>query len=346
MKTITLFLSIALLITACVKSGPEKQSETVSSSSNNSDMVTILSDPDWIAMLNLVNNTIDVYDPDDANWNDAGSKLMSWKPTTARGYSTAEVNAWGDVMDVKLRTLNGVDVWVTYAGGLVTTVTKSTGNKRWARIIGVSMAAHAVEVLPNGCVAVAGKNDNKVYLYSTTTSNYASFNLNVARATLWDPLLNRLWVTGKIGTTHVMTALIVGGTAASPTLSEDVSRRVTLPGCCGHDISPFYGDTNKLLVAEDKNYSFNKTTKVFTPLPSAIHNSMHVKSIGNLTNGQIVVLRADSFATPRPVPSCENFNSWSSCYAYFYSATGALVASRYVSNNCFYKARVWNPNYQ
>ncbi|WP_461787628.1 DUF6528 family protein [Pedobacter sp.] len=329
-----------------VSSSPTEINPPQNKTKPSKNGTAVLSSPNWIAMLNLVTNTIDVYDPNDTDWNDAGSKLMSWAPTTGRGYTSAEVSAWGDVMDVKLRNIGGVDVWVTYAGGLVTTVTKSTGNKRWARIIGIPMAAHSVELLPNGCVAVAGKNDNKVYLYSTTTSNFASFPLDVARATLWDPTLDRLWVTGMIGSTHVMTALIVGGTAASPTLTEDLTRRKTLPGCCGHDISPVYGDPNKLFLAENKNYTYDKTTKLFAPAPGAVNQLLHVKSIGNMTTGEIVTLQTDAYMVPTPNPTCSGFNDWSSCWAYVYSSSGVFLYKRYVSGNCFYKARIWNPNYQ
>jgi len=313
----------------------------------------------WIATTNQdSDHQIEVYDPAVYDWNTAAALKWSWKPTTAKGYSSSEVSLWDDPTDVKLRNttvFSGTSQAIVTSGGIMATIAAyPSGAREW--IIGFHQytGVHSVELLPNGNIAVAAAGTtgqpygNWIRGYSSSQAppnhaNYDQFNLTSAHAVLWDPSINRLWVTGYMPgiSKHVLTALIVGGTAANPTLTEDTTRRSILPGAWGHDVYPYYYDNNKLWVSMNTDfnnggvYLYDKTTKTFTTAPGA-SNRDFVKSIGNQPSGQIVEAR------PRPNPS----TGWVTDTVDFYSPAGALNAQRAVTGAKFYKARVFDPDYQ
>lgn len=323
----------------------------------------------FIATSNQATSQVEVYDPVVFDWTTAAARKWTWKPTTALGYSaTAEIPLWGDPADVKLRNTTVFDgtsqVIVTSGGRLATIAAYPSGKKIWT--MGYSndspgVSIHAAELLPNGNIALASAGRNWVRVYSSSQpipnhDSFDTFSLISAHGVLWDPSINRLWVLGQIPKgAHVLTALIVGGTAAHPTLSEDTTRRATIPGLWGHDLYADYDDANKLWVTMNVNQtngtmgvaSFDKTTKQFTWVAGAA-NRTFVKSIGNQPGAnQLVETRPDNLKTPAPVPYAPCDPSWNTSTVEFYNkTTGALVATRPVSGACFYKARIWNPCYQ
>ena len=300
----------------------------------------------WIAGSNQATDQIEVYDPVDfANWNTAGALKWSFKPTAANGYGSAEIAAWGLPSDVKLRgcsiypgSLPNV-IATCDSNGLATIASYPGKVRRWAKVVGGN--PHAVEILPNGNLAVASSTGNFVRLYASSqggsNSTYSQFNLNDAHGALWDPSINRLWVVGVIpGGVYVLTALQDTGTAAAPNLVEDTSRRYPFPIAYTHDLAANYFDTNLLWVTTNAHgYSFNKTTHQFTVLPGQSDGSF-IKGIGNQPAGQIVETRQTG--------GCA---TWTTDTMRFYDiTTGALQATRKVNGACFYKTRVWWWAYQ
>jgi hypothetical protein len=131
----TKILAIALLLAACGKQQLTQQDDDAAINAANTDASLLVEPGDIgndIMCTNNSNNQLEVFNYGDANWNDAGSLRWSWIPTTARGYTTAQISLWtsgdpeGDPMDAK-RVLTNVwsdcsEVMVTVGGQLATIV--------------------------------------------------------------------------------------------------------------------------------------------------------------------------------------------------------------------------------
>lgn len=302
----------------------------------------------WIATTDGATKSIRVFDPSVSNWNSPSALKWSWKPTASLGFSTAEINVWGGGSDVKLRNN---DVWggqwaAVSDGHLAAIVSYPDGIRKWATTF-ASDNVHSAELLPNGNIAVAASDGNWVRVYTSSqgpdSTSYAQFTINFAHAVLWDPGTNRLWVNGydAANNEHILTALIVGGTAASPTLTEDTSRRAVLPTVWAHDTYPVTGNTDRLWVSTNLGvHQYVKSTNAFDPnYPNnASANRTFVKGIGNLPSGQIVETKPDS--TKSPAGAC-TLNGWCTDTVDFYGPS----ATRSVTGAAFYKSRVWSPDY-
>ncbi|WNQ13970.1 discoidin domain-containing protein [Paenibacillus aurantius] len=204
--------------------------------------------------------------------------------------------------------------------------------------------------MPNGNIALAASNGNWVRVYASSqgssNSTYAQYDINFAHAVLWDPDRNRLWVNGQDPVTgvHILTALIVGGTAANPTLTEDPAYRKDLvPSRWAHDLQPYYNDKNKLvLTTSDGVYLYDKSTKSISK-PSGDLQQNEVRSAGNLSTGEFYETRPD--VNKSPAGAC-TINVWCTDTVDLYSSVdGSHVGSRTVTGAATYKARFWNPDY-
>lgn len=308
-----------------------------------------------IACTSSSSNKIEIYPPGNtggANW---GTPIWSWKPNTTDGYTSTEIGYWtngssstgntGDPFEVKLRynakwVGTTTQVIATVGGRLATIVAYPSGQKLWARDLGTSVWPHSAELLPNGNLATASSTGNLVRLYNTTSgaTNYASATLTSAHGVLWDPINYILWAIGQSTLTAYTT-----GSRTSPTLTEVTARKVTLPTSGGHDLSPYYGDNNKLWVTTSSGvYIYNKTSKTFTAT-SGTSNKTKVKSVGNQHSS---ALGYTQIVSTREVSSC-TFNSWCTDTVKFYNYdTGTLAYKIAKPGAAFYKARVFSPEYQ
>ena len=255
----------------------------------------------------------------------------------------------GEPSDARLRQIGTTQyLGVTDSKGFCAEIPyPALTGKLWAIDLGAGVNPHAIELLPNGNVAIASADSNWVRIYTASQGTYSwnynvvPYKLNQAHAALWDPGINRLWTTGEMPGVgkHILTALIIGGTAAAPTLTEDSSRRVLLPGFWGHDVQPYYGDTNKLLVSMNVDsagtggvYVFDKTTKTFTATTGGANRDF-VKAISIQTSGQMIETTPSNACT---------LNAWSTPTVDFYSPSD----TRTKTGACFYKARVFWWSYQ
>ncbi|MDR6781467.1 hypothetical protein ABIE26_002045 [Pedobacter africanus] len=302
-------------------------------------------------LTNDASKRIEIYDPTIENWNSAEAKKWSWAPATSLGFVTADVSTFGGGTDFKLRK---VPVWnnAEYAAitdnSFAAIVEYPSGQRKWSKRLSGNL--HSAELLPNGNIAIAASDGGWIRLYASSQGPdqeyYAEYPLISAHAVLWDPTTNVLWVTGQHSTTkaHILTALAIGGTAAMPELTEIVSWRITIPSAWGHEISPYYGNSNLLWVTSNGGeYLFNKSTKSFSVAPTA--GLTFVKGMANQLSGQIVLTRPDYNKIPRPAMSC-GLNDWSTSTVDFYSSGGQLDGTRVVNGACFYKVKLLNSNYQ
>lgn len=363
--------SIAIMIIAlagCAKNETIKSGDISLSTPKDNSYLAVSTVADFnLVTTNQANNKIEVYDNASTDWNATSALLWSWKPATTFGYTTAEVAAWTEPSGVKRRTN---DVWggewivATASGGLATIAsyngTASGSTKKWAKKI--SGNPHDAELLPNGNIAIASSTDAtgpqhivgsiRIYASSQGATSYDSchFELKDAHGLLWDPALNRLWVLGKINSTgeSILTTLVVGGTDAHPTLTEDSSHRITLPTPNGHCLAAFYGDTNKLWVSSGGEvYIFDKAAKHFSKAPGLI-NKVGVKAISNQPSGIVVLTRPDGLKKDNLNPPLDpsTLHDWTTSYVDFYSASGDYLSSGHRVGVSWYKGMVWWAHYQ
>ncbi|MFV0267270.1 MAG: DUF6528 family protein, partial [Draconibacterium sp.] len=289
----------------------------------------------WVGLCNWASKTIDVYDVGVTDWNSASARLMSWKPETWRSYSSLEVSAWnaGYPRDVKVRNSPWGRIWVAVGGNLATITLRNTGHKQWALNLGSGITPHGVELLPNGNIVVVGKDANwvRVYTSSQGTNNYAQFNITSPTSVLWDVKCNVLRVTGQLGSTHVLAALNVGGTASAPTLTQNTGHTSTLPSSGGLSVSSFYGDNDKLFVSTNTGvYTYNKTTKTYTAIPGSAFRA-GVNSVFNQPSGEIVETRPNTSGSP---------------YVDFYYSNGSFKWWQNISGTLMYRACLWRNEYE
>jgi len=301
-----------------------------------------------LALTNDATKELVLYDPAVIDWNTDAAKKWRWTPTTTLGFSAAEIKTWGGGTDFKLRRTKDTTVAALCDNSMAALIAYPTGKRIWSQVIPGNV--HSAELLPNGNIALAASDGNWVRVYAASqgadNNTYAEFPLSQAHAVLWDPGINGLWVIGQdVGTkAHILTALQVSGTDASPTLTEMTQYRATLPTAWGHEVSAYYGNTNLLWITTNGGeYIFNKTSKTFSNAPT--NNLTFVKGIGNQPSGQIVLVRPDANRNPRPKVSC-SLNDWSTSTVDFYTAGGQWQGSRVVNGACFYKVKVVYDNYQ
>ncbi|MCF3110643.1 DUF6528 family protein [Niabella sp. CC-SYL272] len=291
---------------------------------------------DWpVAIVNQGAGQVMVFDSKVSDWNNSAARVWSWFPDASNGFP-GDVG-WGAPSDVKLRSstfFGGQVVAIADSRGFCGLVPYPAGNKKlWAIDVGRPGPAannpHAIELLPDGNVAIAASNGNSVRVYTSSQGpasvKYVNFTLSSAHGVLWDPAEKILWALGS----DVLTGLEIGGTAAAPVINEKAGCRFSLPTTGGHDLFAFYGDKNRLWLTTSKGvYTFNKTTKTFTPVGS--YNS-EVKSIGNQPSGQVVLTMASTCT--------DGWNTNTVRYDY-------PAYTRTIKGACFYKARVWWSAYQ
>jgi hypothetical protein len=299
----------------------------------------------WITVGDDTSKQLLAFDPAAPDWDEDAAIQWSWQATRARGFSNAEVAAAVEYSDHKLRERpdGSQSVTVTTDRGLAAIVSYPSGNRQWAKVIPGN--PHSAELLPDGNVAVAASDGGWVRVYASSqgpnASAYAQYKLIEAHATLWDTANRRLWVTGQDPDTmdHILTALLVGGTPAAPTLREDTDRRAILPSPEGHDVYGYAHDANLLWVTSNEQvWLFDKQSVEFSPPAADEADLTFVKSIGNQPSGQIVETRPDSEKTP---PGACTANVWCTDTVDFYGPD----TSRTRSGAAIYKARVWSPYY-
>ncbi|WP_146250255.1 DUF6528 family protein [Paenibacillus flagellatus] len=290
-----------------------------------------------IAITNQANNTIEAYDPASPDWDGVDARVWSWKPSTALGYTSREVGLWNGPSEAKLKGR----VLVATAGQLATIASYPTGTRIWAADVGIGSNPHSAELLPNGNIAVAASDGKWVRVYASSQGPdavaYGEFKLDFAHATHWDEENELLWVIGHDADAkqHILTALRVGGTDASPTLTEEPGRRAILPSPWGHDVAAYDGDANKLWVSTNAEvYVYDIAAKTFTPAPGGANRSF-VKSVGQLPSGPIVETRPDNLKTP---PGNCKLNGWCTDTVDLFSPD----ATRTATGSAIYKARIWD----
>ncbi|UUZ95166.1 DUF6528 family protein [Paenibacillus sp. P25] len=287
----------------------------------------------WIAVTDQGSKEIRVYDPEKSDWNDKNALKWSWAPSDKNGFAGL-TGGWGLPSDVKLREgkTGGKYMVVTDSNGLAALVPYPSGNSRaWGALVGGN--PHAAELLPDGNVAVAASAGGWVRVYTASqgpdSATYTQYSLPGAHGVLWDPQKNVLWAVGD----YYLVALEVKGTPESPILEQ--VRQSRLPTNWGHDLFAVYGDTDKLWVTSNtKVYQYSKSADSWSEsYPGANDIDHHwVKSISNQPSGQVVLTNQKAGTK----------YTWTTDQVDLYQPNDY----RLVTGGAFYKARVWNSDYQ
>lgn len=295
-----------------------------------------------------------ILDAAETNWNDPDAIVWEWEPTTALGFSTAEVAAFAGVTDFEMRnTVDGPRVAVVSGSGLAAVISYPQGQRQWARVLPASANLHGVEILPNGNVAITSTNTTSgwVRVYAASqgpyASTYAEHSLNAqSHGALWDPVTERLWFIGKDGSgandPRIISALAVTGTAAQPRVTEDATKWEELPDIGSHDITADPNDPHTLLIALDSTaWEFDKTasSNEFTQIPAAEGGLTKLKAISRQPSGQTIITRPDEYKSPEG--PCAAVNYWCTDTVELFGPDTA----RTLTGAEFYRARVLSPDY-
>ncbi|WP_316812193.1 DUF6528 family protein [Pedobacter heparinus] len=359
-KYISYFLMAVLCILSCKTeplNSPGEAKESIASKESIMALESTINP--FIAIGNAENKTLEVYHWWNTNWTPSTAYWV-WTPTTAQGFSSTGIANFDGPYDHKVRYVDGFPGKATSAVGIVGhrwlgivayDGTYARGQKLWGTYWSAAQdpSVHGCELLPNGNLAVAspGNTDTGygawVRIYDTSDVNvgndFVSISLPSARAVSWDPVNSLLWTAGRDdsdGKYYIMA--FTTGTRTNPQLIEQTSRRMEAPGQYPHDISPYYGDTNKLWYADHSGlYIYNKTTKQFLPATGA-SNRAQLKAAGNQDGdgGYLVETKADP-------TGCGTYCTKK--VEFYNPGTGVLEFTRTASHARIYRARVFTRPY-
>lgn len=239
--------------------------------------------------------------------------------------------------DAKLRhtpTPGGQRLIACDSNGLAVIASYPTGLRLWSCRVGGN--PHAVELLPDGNIAIAASHGGWVRVYASSVSadadTYAQFELAGAHGLLWDDECQCLWAVGD----HVLTAIEVAGSPDAPILRESSRGSLRLPTESGHDLFPVGGAPNRLWVTTHAGvYQYDKQahTWIEAGVDRTGSQRAFVKSIGNQPSGQRVYTIPDS---KRPSPAAGLYD-WTTNTVQFSEPDGV----RTIAGAAIYKARIW-----
>ena len=263
-------------------------------------------------------------------------EVFNWKPSRKNGYEYASGYEFPDDVRLRRHPETGELVFLTCSAEMLAMVSYPSGEKVWSVHIERDCNAHAIELLPNGCIAVACSSGNRLRVYSARTEDddsYTELKFLDAHGLLWDPSLNVLWAVGM----DKLTAFSLEGDVEETTLKEEKQYRTSLPNIYGHDIMPVYGDPDKLWVTAVHPYLFDKKTKIILTDYDGkeLLDTGDIKSIGSTAEG--VILRALPNGT---------YQSWDTDTLDVLWQGDTELTHYKLPYVALYRARVWSPKYQ
>lgn len=205
---------------------------------------------------------------------------------------------------------------------------------------------HAVEVLPNGVLAVGSTNDGMLLLYAASSPDPVQTlelrgdnGRTDVHGVLWDPERETLWVSGG----NVLRAFSVLGTAQAPELV--LRREYHAPNGSMHDLLPLFGDSNSLLLTTDGGVMrFDKAAGAFDYAYSGNEVGRrygYVPGCAAFADGV--------FAVTAVTPESRIYQNWDTNQVRVYlpagDGTGTEVV-RIAPNDSYYKVRPLDFRYQ
>ena len=262
-------------------------------------------------------NWIDIYDITAGNMN-TPYKSYSVTAGAISGFKFRNSATFGEVLLIA----------GAYDGEIIS---METGETLWITHK-AAQNAHSIELLPNGVLATASSAGNAVHLFNTALSEDQEptiFALTDAHGVLWDPEYNVLWALGRTHLWALDVTINEDGTVAV-VKNETLSYEMDMDH--GHDLQPFYGNKDYLLVTGSTVMLYNKKTKTLTELYYEGHS---VKGIGVLPDGDIVYIYPDDL-----------YETWNSTWINRIDRATGEITQIHSNQGRFYKIRVFNYDYQ
>ena len=282
-----------------------------------------------VALTNQGESLLEVYDISTGKLDDS-SRIWSYKMPyyNIAGTKFRHSETYGDVALAVCGTSYGC--MISYPAGELLWYTDTAANN-----------PHSIELMPNGLIAIASSTGAQVRFFTTTEKfakkPAATVSLEDAHGVLWDEQNQILWAVGRTVLTAYRVTLNADGTVV---VSEDTSRRATIPSDHAHDLAPVYGNPDELWITTGSNvYRYNKVTKTFFTEYDGYQylNRSSVKGVGNFDDGSLVFLYPDGA-----------FQSWTTkSMILVQNQNGKMVREVLISETGhFYKVRVWDTRYQ
>lgn len=293
---------------------------------------------DLIAITDQKNQRISVYDLSYSDLNVKDALVWSWSPLDNKAVFTTASNYIG-VTDARIRVYNGGYVVITCSAYTAYMISFPSGAKLWEKSLTSGSNPHAIELIPNGVIAIAASTAGTVTLYSTKTGKTASASLEDAHSVVWDETRQVLWAAG----TTVLTAYKVGGTPEAPTLTEQTDLHMTLPEKTAHDLYPDYGSDGILWLTNSKGiFKIDVVNKTYTSAYDGadVISIKKAKSCGTAPNSGKVVISYPNGTDPE--------RNWNTDTVTVFTPDGSGLYTKSelkIDNAYFYKVRVFCPDY-
>ncbi len=279
-----------------------------------------------VGMANQITRCVEVYDISNGTMDEA-SLIWSEKTdcTTISGFKFRNHPKYGDVVLIT----GGVDAQM---------ISYETKEVLW-QVKNAPLNAHSIELMPNGIIAVSGTVGHSIHFYNLNSDDPEKIRAEVphrdAHGVLWDPKYGVIW---GAGTDQLFAYRVTVGEDGSVSVEKDEELSVITPEGGLHDLQPYYGNNDLLLITGRNAHIYNKSDKSFTYTFEGVENavSRSVKGIGIYPNGDIVYIYPDGL-----------HELWNSTILNYVRA-GENRASVQINSNMgrFYKCRVKITDYQ
>jgi len=210
-----------------------------------------------IALTDQKGRRIVVFDLQEKEWSDK-TLVWEWK---------SDKESFVNVSDVKLRysDLYGGQVMIVCASrGYAAIVGYPSGEILWQTEMRGNL--HAVELLPDGNLAIAASTGNlfRIYASSCGSQDFTEVPFPDTHGSVWDPQRQVLWVLGE----SRLSAYTVEGTRQQPVIKENPELSAVIPpefGYHGHDLAPVYHHPDLLWVTTVGGVcQYHKSTGLFS----------------------------------------------------------------------------------
>ncbi len=236
---------------------------------------------------------------------------------------TAEHDCLVNISGVKKRRhpIYGSVVLLCASGGYCAMVSYPDGKLLWQSISKGN--CHSIELLPGGKIATASSHGNVVRLFSTER-DFIEAEAEYAHGVLYDPERSSLWTLEKFKLCE-----------RDPETLEIKGNVCDFKGKfeSGHDLAPFYGDTNLLWVtAHEGTLIYNKRENSLSRVEFIEH--ANTKGIGNIPDTNTVFT----------IYPNGTFKSWCTDEIHYYIGKNEHTVRH--ENAAYYKIRIFDERYQ
>jgi hypothetical protein len=277
-------------------------------------------------MSNGTTNCVEVYDISGGRMDATSLVWSSNKSSGAAGFKLRNHATYGEVV---LSTTGTHAKMISYETKKTLWSTENTPEN-----------SHSIELLPNGIIAVGGTVGHDIHFYNLNSDDPTAIRFEMphhdAHGLLWDPKNEVLWGAGS----NMLYAYRVSvGEDGSVSVVKDEEMSVEAPEGGLHDLQPYFGNTDWLLVTTaNRALIYDKVNKTFKDAFDGVTNAVtkSVKGIGIFNNGDMIYIYPDGL-----------LEKWNSTILNYVQAGDKKISIPINSNmGRFYKCRVWYSDYQ